>query len=110
MTQEPLIRLLWQDENTLATAQRHLAAGEAVELQLPANYSHTLFVRLQPQAKPGLPEELDLTAAADLLERLSEIKGLEGLATLNTVIAGSAARIRILSPPPRILIEWPLSA
>ena len=96
--------LLWRGAETVRAACATLARHGKVEVQLPADYHHAVFTRLHPQASPGQAEEVDITGGAELIARISRIPGLDALARLEEVAAEAHARVRVVSPSPKVLI------
>jgi len=102
--------LMWRGAETVAAAKSALARGAAVKLQLPAGYRHAVCARLGSRAAAQAAETLDVAGGAELLARIADIGGLEGVAELAAPAAHTRARVRVVSPSPTIAIVCERSA
>ena len=100
------VRLMWEGRTTLDALLGLAEARVDFEVQLPPDYHFTLYRHLFPHAAPSEAETIDLSGAADLLDKIAEIPGLQELAELTTPLAANQARVRILSPGPGILVHF----
>lgn len=106
MSEKTEVRLLWEGRTTLHALRGLMQARVNFELQLPPDYHFALFRHLFPHAAPGETETIDVSGAADLLDKVAEIQGLHELAELRAALAASQAQVRILSPGPGILVYF----
>lgn len=104
MKTEQDVKLDWNGVETVDAARNAVTRRRPLELQLPANYHHALFVRLCPDAKPAQPEILDVTGGPELLAEIAQIDGLREFAGLVPVVSEAKSRVRILSPSPKVTI------
>lgn len=98
------IHLAWRGRETVDAARAALADRHDVEVQLPADFHHTVFVHFFPHTAPGTIEELDVAGGAEILARAAAIRGLDGLAQLQEPVRRRHARVRLVSPSPKIVI------
>src|SRR5512145_2091705 len=96
--------LIWRGTETVQTACAALVRHGAVEVQLPPDFHHAVFSSLRPASTPGEIEELVMSGGAELLARISRIPGLGALARLEQPVTAAGARVRVVSPSPKILI------
>lgn len=73
-------------------------AGQ-IEITLPANYSHTLFRALNPDAPVSALEDLDTRAGSELLADIATVRGLENLAVLSDALIDAQATLHLVCPP-----------
>ncbi|MCC6207574.1 MAG: hypothetical protein IT488_05440 [Gammaproteobacteria bacterium] len=107
MEKSPVVRLLWQGNETIASIPKFLTEANRIEITLPANYNHALFRVLNPDAADATPERMNLSGEPELLTVMAKVRGLEGLATLINTLRNARASVQILSPPKLVII--PLS-
>jgi hypothetical protein len=100
-----VIRLTWHGLESIEAAKEALQRHGNVELQLPDDFHHTLFVHLHPGSAPVGSEQVDETGGAELLSRIAEINGLTGIANLVAAVTESRAKVRVISPSPKIIVE-----
>lgn len=101
-------KLLWNGQQTVAEARALLESLEgpaALEIHLPADLHHTLFVTLFPDAGSEELREVELDGGAELLERIEDLPGIEQLADLRELVAEQGLEVRIESPSPRIILR-----
>ena len=103
MTGRPATRIQWSDPDAAAVAARTVREGQAVELDLPADFHHALMHHLQPDQDTGT-EQLDQEGGAELLRKVATIRVLNELRDLAEAAAETDARVRIQSPAPQIMI------
>lgn len=96
--------LIWRGTETIHAARAALARQGTVAVQLPADFHHAVYARLHPACRPGDVEALDITGGPELLARISQIPGLDPLVQLERVAAEARARVRVLSPSPKVVI------
>lgn len=94
---------IWRGRETVDAVLASLTPPARIEIVLPANYNHAVFVQLHPEADVAQPEELDLEGDGTLLREIARVRGLEDLADLVGPLSTLNAVVGILSPP-RILI------
>lgn len=94
--------LIWRGAETVTAARAVLAQYGNVEAQLPPDFHHAVFVRLRPQAPPGRAQEVDISGGAELLAHIARIPGLDALARLERPLTEARARVRIVSPSPKV--------
>lgn len=93
----------WRGRETVDGVLASLTPPARIEIVLPANYNHALFVQLHPEADAAQPEELNLEGDVTLLREIARVRGLEALADLVGPLSTLNAVVAVLSPP-RILI------
>lgn len=104
MVEKPVVHLRWNGQESVREAGEHILRGNDVELELPANLHHALFAHLNPYAEPGEPEDVDFSDDTALLERVAQIRGFEDIAALCDPVSQTHARVRVVSPSPRVII------
>jgi hypothetical protein len=107
MSEKPKLRLLWEGKATLRTLHELVRAHVNFELQLPPDYHFSLSRHLCPHAAPAESEQIDLSGAAELLNKVAEIRGLHDLGELAAPLAAAKAQVHIQSPAPGILVTFP---
>ncbi len=103
MTDTDETAFTWQGKQTINAILPRLVAPTRLEIALPEDYNHALFVRLNPDAGTAQPEKLNIEGDVMLLREISSLNGLEELAALIEPLSRLAARVAVLSPP-RIVI------
>ena len=106
MDREAVIRLNWNDDETIAAIPDLLMHAHQVEITLPADYNHALFRALHPDAPASEPEVLDIHAGPEVLADIAHVRGLEKLTGLAEPLAAAHASLHVLSPP-MLVIELP---
>ncbi|MDZ7753405.1 MAG: hypothetical protein U5S82_17615 [Gammaproteobacteria bacterium] len=100
-------QLLWQGRQTVEEVRGLVASlkeSVAVELQLPPDLHHTLYARLYPQATGEAVEEVALEGGAELLRRIEDLPGIDGLAAVRELVEQEGLKVRIVSPGPTIIL------
>lgn len=110
MFEKPETRLLWDGKSTLLALRELVQARLNFELQLPPDYHFALFRHLYPHAATDAPGRIDISGGAELIGRIADIRGLNELAELASLVAASHAQVRVLSPGPGIQIHFPDTA
>lgn len=105
MKAEPT-RLQWRGDETVASMRDALVRHADVELQLPADFHHAVYTRLNPDAAAAHGQRLDMSGGAELLAQVADIAGLSALATLEDAVYRAPARVRVMSPAPTIRISF----
>lgn len=103
MEKEPLIKLTWQGDATVARIASLLNQAERIDVALPAEYNHTLFRILHPDADVAAVEAIDIDAAPEILDAIAKIRGLESLASLTAVLTRAKASVSLFSPPTLVI-------
>ncbi len=103
MGEEQRTRLLWHGHETIETILGLVQTPVCIEVDLPIDYHHALFSKLNPDAEQGSPEIIDVRGGPELLERIATIKGLEYLKLLITPLSNTRTTVQ-LSDPARIII------
>lgn len=98
------IHLTWRGRETVDAAQAAIADAHDVEVQLPADFHHAMFVRFYPDAAPGTVEALDVQGGAEILAQAADIRGLDVLAQLQEPVRRRHASVRLVSPSPKLVI------
>lgn len=106
MTGRPATRIHWSSPEAPQQAARAVREGDAVELDLPADFHHALFRHLHPDQEPGT-ELVDRTGGAELLEEIATIRLLQELQDLAAAAAETGAAVVVQSPAPRIVVTPP---
>lgn len=108
MTDEATLRLIWRGAEILVEVSAAIDAGRQVEITLPANFHHALFVRLQKHNAAVDVERLDETGTAELVHAIAGVAGLEDLDRLvaplrrrNYVVHLADPAVLTLAPPKR---------
>lgn len=97
-------KLGWKGKESLVAILPRLAPSQRIEIELPVDYNHALFVRLGPDGPTTEPENLNIEGDIELLTQIARIKGLEDLADLIEPLSRMAVEVTVSSPPPRIVI------
>ena len=103
MTDNTQAEFIWRGRETVDAVLAALTPPARIEIVLPANYNHALFVQLHLEAAAAQPEELDLEGDVTLLREIAQVRGLEVLADLVAPLSTLNAVVGVLSPP-RIMI------
>lgn len=106
MRREPVTRIQWKGRESVPVVSQLLEYTEQIELQLAPEYNHALFEKLHPEAPRAVVEQVDRTGGAELLNTVSEIRGLEDMALLVDTLAAEDVSLHIISPP-AVIIEVP---
>lgn len=101
------VHLLWEGRRTIQRAKEALANAEWVEIRMPDDLNHTLFDRFNPNAPPGEIEELDISGGIEIIEKLGQVRALQDIDQLATSAQEAHAKVRIISPAPRLIISLP---
>lgn len=104
MKVEPVEQIEWKGIETVAAARGMVLGHRPVEIHLPANYHHALFVRLRSSNAPAQPEMLDITGGPELLTEIARIDGLKDFDDLAPTVSETGSRIHVVSPSPKIAI------
>ena len=107
MKEAPASRLRWSEFESADQVRELLARYEHVEIQLPPDFHHVLFSRLQPGAELAGQEQLDISGDGVLLDTVAGIKGLKDLAALKDVVEESGATVQLISPVPLVILRLP---
>lgn len=106
MDREAVIRLNWNDDETIAAIPDLMMHAQQIEITLPADYNHALFRALHPDAPASEPEELDIHGGPEVLADIAGVRGLEKLTGLAEPLAAAHASLHVLSPP-MLVIDLP---
>jgi hypothetical protein len=106
MKQEPVTSVQWNGRETVPMVSQVIAYSRQIEIQLAPEYNHALFLKLHPDAPLTEKESVDKSGDAELLNRVSEINGLENIALLVDTLRAEDAWVHIVSPS-RIIIGVP---
>lgn len=101
------VHLLWEGRRTIQRAKEALANAEWVEIRMPDDLNHTLFDRFNPNAPPGEIEELDISGGIEIIEKLGQVRALQDIDQLAISAQEAHAKVRIISPAPRLIISLP---
>lgn len=104
MNVEPIGQIEWQGVETVAVARGMVLGHRPVEIHLPANYHHALFMRLRAGNAPAQPEVLDITGGPELLTEIARIDGLKDFDDLAPTASETGSRIHVVSPSPKVAI------
>lgn len=107
MKEAPVSRLRWSEFESAEQVESLLAKYRHVEIQLPPDFHHVLFSRLQPGAELAGQEQLDISGDGALIETIAQVKGLKDLAVLKRVVAETGATVQLLSPVPLVILRLP---
>jgi hypothetical protein len=103
MEKEPLIKLTWHGHETIASLPVLLEQAGQIAIALPANYNHTLFRRLHPEAQAAGVEDVNRSGGPELLAEIAAIAGLEEFAVLTEALTTAGATVQVVSPPQVII-------
>ena len=104
MNTEQGVKLDWNGAETLTAARDAVIQRRPIELHLPANYHHALFVRAHPDPEPSQREVLDVSGGPELLAEIAQIDGLKEFAGLIPAVSDAKSRVRLMSPSPKVTI------
>ncbi len=107
MDNVPVASLVWTRAGACAAMRAFIEQRRPFEVLLPPDMNHVLFTHLHPEAHSGVPENVDLAGGTELLRRIAGIRGLEGFAEMLGMEAMRTAALRLRSPSPRILFDFP---
>jgi len=109
MQARPKQRLFWHGRETIEAAKRSLQAQDsmAIEIELPADFHHTVYRHVRPEAGPGEPEEVDISGGTELLERIAEIRSLGLFRDLVEPASQAGVAVRVRSPVPHVILTFP---
>lgn len=109
MRESPIDRVRLTDETSIANAKALLMARGRVELQLPPDFHHVLYAKMQP-VPPNNLELVDVEGGAELLEEIAHIKGLSMVGELIETVKATGAFVQVVSPGPLIILTLPHKA
>lgn len=92
-------RMLWRGRETVDSVLASIYEPSVIEIQVATNYKHTLFRELHPYASPSDLEKFDTRGDADLLARISCIRGLEELQLLVEPLKAKHATVKLTDEP-----------
>jgi hypothetical protein len=95
----------WRGRETVEAARSAIARRDRIALQLPAGFHHAVYAHFRAHDLQAVAERLDVTGGAEVLQRLAQIEGLDGLAQLAADVANAHASVRLLSPTPTVIIS-----
>lgn len=100
-----MVRMAWRGKQSADEAALALARAQVVELELSPDLHHALFGKLCPAASAGAAGRIDMSGGPELLRSAAEIRSLEPLAALAEAVSEFGAEVRLISPPPRFVIQ-----
>lgn len=103
MTRESLIRLTWRGQETITTILNLLDQAENIEIALPADFNHTLFRSLNPEASVAEFENIDARGGPALLKDIAKIRGLNELGILANALRDRQTSVQLTSPPKLVI-------
>ncbi len=98
MSDEHTLKLIWRGAETQVDSSAAIDKGRQVEITLPANFHHALYVRLHPQEAATGVERLDETGGAELVHAMAGVAGLEDLDRLVAPLQRRGYRVRLADP------------
>lgn len=101
---DTVVNLMWHGRATVDVARAAVGDHRDVALQLPAGFHHAMLVQFQTGATPGRGDMLDVEGGPELLRQAAGIHGLDALGELQDPVVREHARVRIVSPSPKIVI------
>lgn len=101
-----MTNFLWEGSQTLAAVRAAMNERRDVELQLPADLHHSVFVHLKSAGDHSAAESVDVIGGSELLRRLARIDALAPLAELERSLGSAHAQVRVVSPSPKIFIHF----
>lgn len=101
---DTVVNLMWHGRATVDVARAAVGDHRDVALQLPAGFHHAMLVRFQSGSTPGHDDMLDVEGGPELLREAAGINGLDALGDLQESVLREHARVRIVSPSPKIVI------
>lgn len=101
---DTVVNLMWHGRATVDVARAAVSDHRDVELQLPAGFHHAMLVRFHAGVMPGRSDMLDVEGGPELLAQAAHIHGLDALGELQDPVVREHARVRIVSPSPKIVI------
>ena len=107
MATEPLTRLRWHGKESINIARDLAEHGHGFVIELPADVHHALFAHLHPDAEPGAEERVETRGGQELLSQVAEIGGLAPVAGLVSCVADKGVQVAVVSPAPRLIVEFP---
>jgi len=99
MDREPLIKLTWRGNETIESVPSLLDRAEQLEIDLPAEYNHSLFCLFHPHSSPAQLENINISGGPQLLAEIATIKGLAEFKALIEPLGTLKATVQVLSPP-----------
>ena len=107
MLENPVNRVRWSGTVSVAEVEATLERCGHVEIQLPPDFHHALYVRINPDAGVARVEQIDVSDGLDLLHKVASIRGLDDINALEATVRDHHARVHLLSPVPLIIISLP---
>jgi hypothetical protein len=101
---ETVVNLMWHGRATVDVARAAVNDHRDVELQLPAGFHHAVLVHFQTNATPPPAQSIDVVGGPELLAEIAAIHGLDALGELTDPVQREHARVRVVSPTPKIVI------
>lgn len=93
---------LWSGRDTLAEVTAAIARGEAVEISLPPDTHHALYMHVYPDARSPDSAAIDAEDGAELLHAISTVAGLHELDELEATVRRAGYRVALTSPSPNL--------
>ena len=97
----------WRGRETLAEVKAAIARGDAVEILLPPETHHALYMHIYPQGRSCDSAAIDASNGTELLRSIATVAGLQDLAELEQAVRLSGYRIALTSPVPNLELVPP---
>ncbi len=93
---------VWHGRETLAEIKAAMARGDAVEIVLPPDTHHALYMHIYPEGCSCDSAEIDASNGAELLHSIATVAGLQDLAELEQAVRIAGYRTALTSPAPNL--------
>lgn len=98
---------VWRGRETLAEVKTAMAHGDAVEIILPPETHHALYMHIYPDGRSCDSAAIDASNGAELLHSIATVAGLQDLAELEQAVRISGYRTALTSPVPNLELVPP---
>lgn len=106
MEKDPSIKLTWRGHETIESIPALLDHARKLEITLPSNYNHSLFIALHRDEPAAQLEEISASGGPELMARIATVSGLEEFAALTRPLSAARATVQVESPP-KVIITPP---
>ncbi|HEY5899842.1 MAG TPA: hypothetical protein VIV54_19910 [Burkholderiales bacterium] len=100
----------WRGRETLPEVKAAMARGDAVEIILPPDTHHALYMHIYPDGRSCDSAAIDASNGAELLHSIATVAGLQDLAELEQAVRISGYRTAITSPSPNLELVPPTAS
>jgi hypothetical protein len=107
MRENPVNRVRWSGSSSVQEVEATLERCGKVEIQLPPDFHHALYMRIHPESRAAPLEQIDVSNGAELLHKVASIRGLNEIGELEERVRAQHISVHLLSPVPLIILSLP---